>query len=187
MTHSDDDRWSPRGLLEWLQRDAGIACPTISHPALRTVEDSRRHREIATGAYTKNLFVRNKKGRMWLLTLLESRSIELKSTAKLVGAGNFSFASTERLERHLGVIPGAVSPLALVNDREGQVQFVLDRGILEHRQVHFHPLDNTRTTTLDRGDFLKFLELVEHPPALLDFDADGVPVDFSAPDPATLR
>ena len=175
MNDAGIERWTPTALIEWLEGDAGIPCPTISHPALRTVEDSRRHREIAEGAYTKNLFVRNKKGRMWLLTLLESRGIELKSTARLVGAGNFSFASPERLDRHLGVIPGAVSPLALVNDRDRQVSFVLDRGILEHRIMHFHPLDNTLTTTLKRDHFLRFLELVGHPPAILEFDERGDP------------
>jgi Ala-tRNA(Pro) deacylase len=157
---------TPAELLEYL-RGLGIRCPTITHPPLRTVSDSRRHREVFDGAYTKNLFLRNKRGHMWLLTLSEDRNIVLKETAKRLGAGNFSFASEERLARHLGIVPGAVSPLALINDREGLVRFAIDRAIVEHERVHFHPLDNTMTTTLQTGDFLRFLALTGHEPVYL--------------------
>ena len=161
--------WTPQQLLEWLT-ETGIDCPTIEHVPLRTVEDSRAHGEIAEGAYTKNLFVRNKKGNMWLLTLSESRQIQLKPTAKKLAAGNFSFASEQRLFNHLGIRPGAVSPLALINDAEGQVSFVLDQSILDHDIMHFHPLDNSLTTTLKRQDFLDFLERINHAPQVVDFD-----------------
>ncbi len=167
MNHHHDAAWTAGALLEWL-RERDIDCPTINHAPLRTVADSRAHREVFEGAYTKNLFVRNKKGRMWLLTLLEHRDIVLKELAKRLGAGNFSFASEDRLRRHLGVVPGAVSPLALINDRDRHVSFVLDRGVLAHDLVHFHPLENTMTTTLRRDDFLRFLELTGHEPQLLD-------------------
>lgn len=167
MTTLNDPQWTPEGLLDWMSAE-GIDCPTIHHAPLRTVADSRQHREVFEGAYTKNLFVRNKKGAMWLLTLLEDRQVVLKTLAKRLGAGNFSFASEDRLWRHLGVTPGAVSPLALVNDAKGEVRFVLDRGILDFPRVHFHPLDNTRTTTLSREDFLAFLERIGHAPELID-------------------
>ncbi|MFT5113429.1 MAG: Ala-tRNA(Pro) deacylase [Parasphingorhabdus sp.] len=160
--------WTPDRLLKWLS-EQDISCPTINHPPLRTVEDSRAHREIAEGAYTKNLFVRNKKGRMWLLTMLESRQIHLKQFAKTLGAGNFSFASEERLMKHLGIIPGAVSPLALINDSACEVNFVLDEDILQHAVVHFHPLDNCMTTTLKKDDFLRFLTEVKHVPHVVTF------------------
>ena len=166
--NASDQHLTPERLLGWFE-SLGIACPTVSHPPLYTVEDSRAHRNVHEGAYTKNLFLRNKKGDMWLLTLQESRRIELKETAKSLGAGNFSFASAERLERYLGVAPGAVSPLALANDAEGRVAFVIDREVLAHEQVHFHPLDNTLTTTLKREDFLRFLDVIGHPPKILDF------------------
>lgn len=160
--------WTPESLLDWLAR-MGIDCPTSHHPPLRTVADSQRHREVEEGAYTKNLFVRNKKGRMWLLTLLEQRSVDLKRIAKSLGAGNFSFASEERLMRHLGIAPGAVSPLALINDAGKSVTFVLDREILGYDIVHLHPLDNSMTTTLTREDFLDFLAAIDHAPVLFDF------------------
>ncbi len=160
--------WTPENLLLLLEQN-NISNNTIHHPPLRTVEDARRHREVDEGAYTKNLFVRNKKGKMWLLTLLEYRQIHLKQTAKQLGAGNFSFASEQRLMKHLGIIPGAVSPLALINDSAGDVAFVLDRGILDHKALHFHPLDNSMTTTITRDGFLRFLEITDHSPYVFDF------------------
>ncbi|KAA3633109.1 MAG: prolyl-tRNA synthetase associated domain-containing protein [Proteobacteria bacterium] len=169
MIDDTQEPWTPVQLLDWLD-SLGIDCPTIHHPPLRTVADSRKHREIHEGAYTKNLFVRNKKGRMWLLTLLEHRSVQLKATARQLGAGNFSFASQERLMQYLGIVPGAVSPLALVNDPTARVEFVLDTGVLEYDRVHMHPLDNSMTTTLRRDDFLKFLDAVDHPPLRLELD-----------------
>ncbi len=169
MHPNDHAPFTPETLLKRLDA-LGIDCPTVSHPPLRTVADSRAHREVFEGAYTKNLFLRNKKGRMWLVTLLEHREVELKALARAVGAGNFSFASEERLGRYLGVKPGAVSPLALINDQGGEVIFVLDRGVVEFDRVHLHPLDNTRTSTLLTKDLLKFLEETGHVPELLALD-----------------
>lgn len=164
----------PAELIAFLG-EHGIDCPTVSHAPLMTVADSRRHREVHAGAYTKNLFVRNKRGRMWLLTLLEDREIVLKETAKAIGAGNLSFASRERLWRHLGIEPGAVSPLALVNDREREVEFLIDPGILVHGTIHLHPLDNTMTTTLTREGFLRFLATLGREPKPLPVGDGGAP------------
>jgi Ala-tRNA(Pro) deacylase len=161
--------WTPDQLLDWLS-ELGITHETSTHAPLFTVSDSRAHREVHEGAYTKNLFVRNKKGHMWLLTLIEDRQVNLKELARQLGAGNFSFASEERLFRHLGITPGAVSPLALVNDSELQVQFVLDSAILEFDRVHLHPLVNEMTTTLPRDDFLRFLDAVDHAPKVLELN-----------------
>lgn len=166
MDSSEDVPYTPQTLLAWLN-SLGIDCPTISHPPLRTVADSRAHRQVFEGAYTKNLFLRNKRGRMWLVTLLEHREVELKALARQVSAGNFSFASEERLHRYLGVKPGAVSPLALANDRGRDVTFVLDHGVVAFEQVHLHPLDNTRTTTVRVNDLLKFLDATGHVPVML--------------------
>ena len=159
--------WSPDKLLEWFTIN-GIDCTTITHNAMRTVDDSRSNRTHTEGAYTKNLFVRNKKGKMWLVTLLENRQVNLKQMAKYFSAGNFSFASEDRLMTHLGVIPGAVSPLALINDSENEVEFLLDSKILSFDIVHFHPLDNRMTTTLTTNDFLKILTLINHQPTQFD-------------------
>ena len=107
---------------------------------------------------------------MWLLTCLEDRQIDLKMLAERLGAGRFSFASAERLMLYLGVIPGAVTPFAVINDRAGVVEMVLDAGLLEHDPLNFHPLDNAMTTAISAAGLLRFLDYAQHPPQLIELD-----------------
>ncbi len=108
---------------------------------------------------------------MGLVTCLEDRSVDLKSLAAALEGGRFSFGSAERLMANLGVIPGAVTPFAVINDSGGAVQMVLDKALLDHDPLNFHPLDNARTTAIAPGDLLRFLEAVGHPPLILDLDS----------------
>ena len=149
----------------------GIAHRTVRHRPVFTVAESRRLREDFPGGHSKNLFLRNKKGRMWLVTCLEDRDIDLKVLAERLGAGRFSFASAERLMRYLGVVPGAVTPFAVANDRDAAVRMVLDAGLLAHDPLNFHPLDNAMTTAIARDDLLRFLEHANHPPEIVDLGA----------------
>jgi Ala-tRNA(Pro) deacylase len=165
------ERWTPERLLAWLD-ELGVATTTVEHPPVYTVEQAREHRLGMKGGFSKNLFVRNKKGRMWLLVLEESRQMRSKELAKQLGAGRFSFASQARLERWLGVEPGSVTPFGLVHDPEGEVTVVVDRGLLELGTLHFHPLVNTMTTAIAADDLLRFLEASGHPPELVDLPDD---------------
>ncbi|MGH6948778.1 MAG: prolyl-tRNA synthetase associated domain-containing protein [Kiloniellales bacterium] len=174
MSESQDQRaapaaqpTSPEALLERLGA-LGIETRTVSHPPLFTVEQSKALRGQLPGGHTKNLFLRDKKGRMWLVTCLEDRTIDLKALEGALGSGRLSFGSAERLMTYLGVVPGAVTPFAVVNDRDGEVRFVLDSGLLDHDPLNFHPLDNARTTAISPAGLLKFLEAAGHPPQLLD-------------------
>ena len=148
---------------------AGIVHHTVEHPAMWTVKDAKKLRAPSPHGHTKNLFVRNKKGQMWLLTLHEDRQIDLRQTAKLVGANRFSFASPQRLMHYLGVIPGAVSPFSLLNDVTRQVTFCIDERLMEAPELHVHPLVNTMTTTIDRQSLLNFLGGCGHPHSVLEF------------------
>ncbi len=143
---------------------------TVAHAPVFTVAESKALQEDLPGGHTKNLFLRNKKGRMWLLTCLEDRQIDLKELAERLGAGRFSFASAERLMHYLGVIPGAVTPFAVLNDRSGVVEIVLDAALLEHDPLNFHPLDNAMTTAISAPGLLRFLEYAEHPPRMIELD-----------------
>jgi Ala-tRNA(Pro) deacylase len=167
-----DTPWTPTALLAHLD-DLGIVHRTVRHPPVFTVEQARQHRLDMTGGFSKNLFVRNKKGRMWLLVLEEGLEVDLKALAKRVGAGRFSFASHERLRRHLGLEPGSVTPFGVVNDVGRAVRVVVDRGLLEMAPLHFHPLVNTMTTAIAPADLLRFLEASGHPPALVDLGVEG--------------
>lgn len=145
----------------------GIDTNTIEHQPLRTVEESRCLRGNIEGGHVKNLFLKDKKKRYWLLVTLEDTMIDLKATAALLDAQKFSFANSDELFEMLGIIPGAVSPLAVINDVNGLVSVVLDQRLVEVSPLNFHPLRNDRTTTIATRDFLKFLEAVNHPPRII--------------------
>ena len=159
---------TPQTLLRRLD-DLGIAYRSVSHPPVFTVEEAKALRGELPGSHIKNLFLRNKKGQMWLVTCLEDRGIDLKVLGERLGAGRFSFGSAERLMTHLGVRPGAVTPFAVINDKQGAVTMVLDSGVMDGGPVNCHPLVNTMTTALAPDDLVRFLEAEHHAPQMLDF------------------
>jgi Ala-tRNA(Pro) deacylase len=149
--------------------ELGIAHPTIEHPPLHTVEESQALRGEIAGGHTKNLFVKDKGGNLFLITAEEDSSLDLKTIDKVIGAkGRVSFANAEQLMTHLGILPGSVSPLALVNDREGKVRFVIEKSLLDHGVINVHPLVNTRTSSISRSGLLAFCRATGHEPAILD-------------------
>jgi Ala-tRNA(Pro) deacylase len=105
---------------------------------------------------------------MWLVVLPEDQKVDLRRLAEILGAGRFGFASPERLDTYLGVIPGAVTPFAVVNDTAGVVTVVLEKGLLDADPLHFHPLDNSLTTAISPDDLLRFLDETGHPVTVLD-------------------
>lgn len=146
----------------------GIAYELHEHPPYFTVEDGRAHRAAMTGAHTKNLFLKDKKSRLVLASALESTRVNLKELHRRLGlSGRLSFASAERMRAVLGVEPGSVTPLALINDTQGQVRFVLDEALMAHDILNFHPLRNTATVGLTRADFLRFMATIDHAPEIL--------------------
>jgi Ala-tRNA(Pro) deacylase len=161
---------SPQQLFARLEQ-LGIAQRTVEHPAVFTVEEAKALRGDLPGHHIKNLFLRNKKEEMWLVVALEDRAIDLKRLGEVLGAGRLSFGSAERLKRHLGVEPGSVTPLALINDASRSVQLVLDRGLVDGNgaPVNVHPLVNTMTTAMAAADLLRFFEATGHEPRWLDF------------------
>ncbi|MEJ7728588.1 MAG: YbaK/EbsC family protein [Polyangiaceae bacterium] len=172
VDHVLEDEDPARPLFEKL-RELDIDAEVASHPPVFTVEQARRHRPPGeAGACVKNLFVRNKRGEAWLVTTLEDRPIDLKTLGRRIGAGHLSFASFDRLRQQLGVEPGSVTPLAVLNDPDRSVRVVLDAAILRSDTVHVHPLTNDRTLTLSTKDLLRFLEAAGHPPTVLDLEAE---------------
>lgn len=147
----------------------GIAHRTVEHPPVFTVEEAKALRGNLPGHHIKNLFLRNKKEEMWLVVALEDRAIDLKRLGEILGAGRLSFGSADRLKRYLGVEPGSVTPLSLVNDETGAVRLGLDRGMADGGPVNVHPLVNTMTTALAPADLLRFFEATGHTPRWLDF------------------
>jgi len=147
----------------------GIAYRTHEHPPLFTVEDSKRLRGELPGGHCKNLFLRDKKRNLFLLVVLEDLTIDLKALRDRLGAnGNVSFGSPELLMEALGVIPGGVTPFALINDRQTRVSVLLHKKMLEFDPLNYHPLSNALTTAIRPADLLRFIESCGHTPRIVD-------------------
>jgi Ala-tRNA(Pro) deacylase len=154
----------------------GIAAERVDHAAVMTVEESERLVPAMPGAKTKNLFLRDKKGlRHFLVTAPASHAVDLNALGAVLGAGRLGFASPERLDKYLGIKPGAVSLLALINDADGAVEFVIDRSLWEADAVQAHPLVNTATLILRHGELERFLLVTDHPPRIIDMPATSAP------------
>ncbi|MDP6351942.1 MAG: prolyl-tRNA synthetase associated domain-containing protein [Alphaproteobacteria bacterium] len=153
----------------------GIETTTVRHAPLFTVADSQRLRGDIPGGHCKSLFLKNKKGRHWLLVADEARPIDLKRLAKRLKAGNLSFAGAEALDAILGVAPGAVTPFALINDPDHEVTVVLDADMLAAPRLNYHPLTNDATTTIRSADLKRFIAASGHLAYIIDFERDGEP------------
>ena len=152
-------------LLDKLQ----IAVTTVDHPPLFTVQESQALRGTIPGAHTKNLFLKDKKGRYFLLTVAEDAEVDLKSVHKVIGAsGRVSFGSSERLMELLGVSPGSVTVFGLINDADGAVTMVLDAALMNNATINAHPLSNDATTSIARDDLLRFIRETGHEPLILN-------------------
>jgi Ala-tRNA(Pro) deacylase len=166
---------APADLFALLDK-LGITHTTVSHPPLFTVEQSQSLRGSIPGGHTKNLFLRDKKGALFLVTALEDAAIELKSLHRRLGAsGRFSFGSAELMRETLGIEPGAVTPFAAVNDHAHRVTVVLDAALMRHDTINCHPLVNTMTTSIGRDDLVRFLEATGHPPRIEPITDAGSP------------
>ncbi|MEM1419856.1 MAG: prolyl-tRNA synthetase associated domain-containing protein [Pseudomonadota bacterium] len=158
--------------LRQVFEDLGIAYQIERHPPLFTVEESQALRGDLPGAHVKNMFLKDKKGGLWLTTCLEHRRFKIRSLEKAVGAQKMSFGKPDLLWDVLGVKPGAVTPLALANDRQGrQVNVILDAQMLLEDIINVHPLHNEATVAIQSADLLRFLDWTGHAPARVDFDA----------------
>lgn len=143
---------------------------TLVHDPLYTVEEAKSVKYGLKGAHTKNLFLRNKKGRMFLLVIEQDRRVNLKGLRDQLNltGGQLAFASTERLAKYLGVVPGSVSPLALINDRGGAVTLYIEKPLMEHEHIYLHPCRNTHSTCIKTADLLKALKAWDHEPIVLE-------------------
>ena len=148
----------------------GIAHRTLEHPPVFRVGEGAQIRAAMPGGHTKNLFLKDAKGRLWLLSALQDAAIDLKALPADIGSARLSFGSPERLRAALGVAPGSVTAFALLNDPAQQVTFVADAALLAADPVNFHPLVNTATTAVSRAGLRTFLQVLGRPePVAADF------------------
>ena len=147
----------------------GIGHTTHDHPAVFRVGEGEEVKAAIPGAHTKNLFLKDAKDQLWLISARDTTQIDLKRLHPVIGSARLSFGTAALMEETLGVTPGSVTAFALVNDQDRRVRFVLDRALAEADQVNFHPLTNTATSTLTQPDFRKFLAAVGVEPLVVDF------------------
>ncbi|MBY0448305.1 MAG: prolyl-tRNA synthetase associated domain-containing protein [Hyphomonadaceae bacterium] len=147
-----------------------------AHPAVFTVAESAALKAAIPGAHTKNLFLKDKGGALFLFSAAADAVIDLPGLGRALQAkGRLSFASAELLWERLGVRPGSVTAFALANDREQRVRFLLDAALLHAAHVHFHPLHNEATIGVTPAGLLRFLERLGRAPALVALARDCAP------------
>lgn len=156
-------------LLAWMA-DNSVVHTTRDHPAVFRVEDGLALKAAMPGAHTKNLFLKDKKGRLWLISARQDTVVDLKRAPTTIGSGRLSFGHEALLYETLRVRPGSVTALGLINDVDRRVTLVLDRALWDADVVNFHPLVNTATTALAQADFRRFLFLLDRRPIVVDFD-----------------
>lgn len=157
-------------LLAWMA-ERGIDHTTHDHPAVFRVEEGLELKAALPGAHTKNLFLKDKKNRLWLISARQDTIIDLKRAPGAIGSDRLSFGNEALMWATLGVRPGSVTALGLINDVERQVAFVLDRRLWEAEVVNFHPLTNTATTALTQAAFRQVMAVLEREPIVVDFAA----------------
>ena len=155
-------------LLAWMA-ERGIDQTTHDHPAVFRVEEGLELKAAMPGAHTKNLFLKDKKGRLWLISARQDTVVDLKRADRWIGSARLSFGNETLLYETLGVRPGSVTALGLINDPDQRVTFVLDKALWDADIVNFHPLINTATTALEQAAFRRVLEALGREPIVIDF------------------
>ena len=151
----------------------GLAHQTYAHPPVFTVQEGLDFKHVMPGGHTKNLFLKDKKGELWLVTALQDTVIDLKWLPKRLSAGRLSFGSAPLLLEVLGVTPGSVTPLALLNDAKRCakrcVRPVFDARLMACELVNCHPLRNDMTTALTPAALMAFARDLGYDPLIVDF------------------
>lgn len=162
----------PLGRDDLMKRleELGIDSTTRTHAPLFTVEDSKNLRGEIPGGHSKNLFLKDKKGAIHLVVASEDAQIEMKRLHQKIDSARLSFGKPELLLEVLGVIPGAVTPFALINDTDCRVNVVIDEKLMTHDIVNFHPLTNEATTSVSPDDLIRFIEACGHSPRIMNLE-----------------
>ncbi|MDX2445977.1 MAG: prolyl-tRNA synthetase associated domain-containing protein [Desulfobacterales bacterium] len=140
-----------------------IAYKRHDHPAVYTVEEADQLVPELSAAKTKNLFLRDDKGKRHFLVVVPGhKQVNLKLLKDRMGVKRISFGSPERMKKHLGIEPGAVSIMALYHDKAHAVELFVDQELWKAESFQCHPLVNTATLEITRENLTRFLEITGH-------------------------
>jgi len=154
-------------------RALGITWTHYAHVPVFTVEEALQVNLSQPGGHTKNLFLKDKKGGLWLVVLRDDFRLDLNALSKQIGSPRFSFGSGDLLIEALGVPPGSVTPFSLINDADHKVRVVLDENMLKLEPLNFHPLRNDRTISVSAADLLRFIAACGHIPQIVKLPEAG--------------
>ena len=156
----------------------GIVTTTVEHPAMHTVEQGRATYDAIPGVHCKNLFLKDTRGAVFLVVCPHDRRVDVNRLHRRlgdgVGARRLSFGKADLLMEVLGVTPGAVTPLALINDTGRRVTVILDEAMMDAEVANYHPLVNTATTSIRTADLRRFLDSLGHTVHVVDLAAPAV-------------
>ena len=155
-------------LFEYLDT-LGISHSTVDHDPIFTVEEGREIKASMPGGHTKNLFLKDKQGRLFLVCALGETPIKVNRLHPVLECKRLSFGKPDLMEQHLGVTPGSVTLFSVINDQDGAVTLVIDQTLMDHDIVNFHPLLNDATTAISSDDMIVFAKATNHEPIILDF------------------
>ena len=141
--------------------ELNITYKKVEHPAVYTVEEAKEKVPKIDGLGCKNLFLKTQKKELFLYTLPEDKQISLNNLSEILGVTRFHFASSKTLEEVLGIIPGSVTPLAIINDKENKVTVILDKE-LKDKNILVHPNRNTATISISYNDLEKYIKSLNH-------------------------
>ena len=173
--------------LDFLE-EHGIGYELYTHPPLPTVKAALEYWKDVDATHCKNLFFRNHKGNRHYLVVLEChKEMDIHALEHKLRQGKLSFASEERMERCLGLKPGSVSPLGLINDigvaatanpkelyeNGHRVKLFLDKDLKTSKKLSFHPCENTSGAVISNADFMRFLEIWGGEYEWLDINGEG--------------
>jgi Ala-tRNA(Pro) deacylase len=146
----------------------GLNFTLHEHMAVFSAKDDCEVMKLIPGGHSKNLFLKDKKKNYVLVSVLEHKNVDLKRLAENIDKGRFSFGNEAELSKFVGVLPGSVTPFGLINDAQKQVAYYLDQDFLVHESVNFHPLRNDQTVNMQLHSFLKFFDLINHTPQVIE-------------------
>ncbi len=152
--------------------ELGIACRTVDHTPVFTVEDSGELYAAIPGGHTKNLFLKDAKGQLFLIVAHHGTRVDLKKLPPVIGSARLSFGRAELLESVLGVKPGSVTAFAVMNDAAIQVRVVIDQNLMAFDTINLHPMENSATTSIAREDLLRFIRAAGHTPQIAALTLD---------------
>ncbi len=161
---------TPAAFMEQLTA-LNIPFDLYHHQAVFTVEESEAVDADIPGTHCRNLFLRDKKKKNFLLVLQNATEIDINKVPALINSARLSFGSADRLWEFLGVRPGSVCPFSITNDTDHKVKIILDKSMMEKDLVAYHPLINTMTITIKPNDLIKFIESTGHKAHIVDLSA----------------